>query len=250
MGRSPLYSPSFFTKDPPMSDTMQIWDPRGVRASAHLDIAQELLPLKESEILSITSGAGEIGPAIAAAVKSSTVVVIEINGASEDPPPLSNLTFKSGEPDKIPADDESFDIVIANGVLSRVSDDRRASALREMRRVLRPGGLAYIAEPFSGSAFNEILRGFFDEKQARIAAFELVKESVTSGAMALVSQKFFQMPVVLADFDAMARGYLPADVRVAGPQKTEAVKKFDRQMGPKGAAFQIPMRIDLLRKPD
>jgi hypothetical protein len=28
------------------------------------------------------------------------------------------------------------------------------------------------------------------------------------------------------------------------------VKKFDRQMGPKGAAFQIPMRIDLLRKPD
>lgn len=233
-----------------MSDTMQIWDPRGVLASAHLDVAQALLPLKESEILSITSGAGDIAPAIAAAVKSSTVVVIEIEGASEDPPPLSNLTFKSGDPDKIPADDESFDIVMVNGVLSRVSDDRRASTLREIRRVLRPGGLAYIAEPFSGSAFNEILRVFVDEKQARIAAFDLVKDSVTSGTMALVSQKFFQMPITLADFDVMERGYLPAGVRVSGPQKAEALKKFERQMGPKGAVFQIPTRIDLLQKPD
>lgn len=229
---------------------MQIWDPRGAPVSAHLDVAQALLPLKESEILSITSGAGDMGAAIAVAVKSSTVVVLELAGASEDPPPLSNLTFKTGEPDKIPADDEAFDIVILNGVLSRVADDRRSSALREMRRVLRPGGLAYIAEAFSGSAFNEILRVFIDEKQARIATFDLLKDTVTSGAMALVAQKFFQMPVTLADFDVLERGYLPADVRVSGPQKAEALKKFERHKGPKGATFQIPMRVDLLQKPD
>lgn len=233
-----------------MPDAMQIWDPRGAPVSAHLDIAQALLPLKESEVLSMTSGAGDLGAAIAVAVKSSTVVVVELHGASNDPPPLSNLTFKPGEPDKIPADDESFDIVILNGVLSRVADDRRGSALREMRRVLRPGGLAYIAEPFSGSAFNEILRIFIDEKQARTATFDLLKDTVTSGAMALLSQKFFQMPVTLADFDALQRGYLPADIRASGPQKADALKKFERHKGPKGAVFQIPTRIDLLQKPD
>jgi SAM-dependent methyltransferase len=43
--------------------------------------------------------------------------------------------------------DESFDMVIANHVLEHVSDD--AKALAEIRRVLRPGGLAILQTPFS-----------------------------------------------------------------------------------------------------
>lgn len=43
----------------------------------------------------------------------------------------------------IPLDDHSFDAVIANHMLYHVPD--RATALREMRRVLKPGGAAYIA---------------------------------------------------------------------------------------------------------
>lgn len=233
-----------------MSDVMQTWDPRGAPVSSHLEIAQALLPLKESEILSITSGAGDLGAAIAAAVKSATVVILETESTTEDPPPLSNLTFKSGEADRIPAEDESFDIIIVNGLLSRVPDDRRVGAFREIRRVLRPGGLAYIAEPAPGGAFNEISRVFRDEKQARLATFELVKATVESGAMTLVSQKFFQMPLVLADFAAVEKGYVPADARISGAQKAEAQKKFERHRGPKGATFQVPMRIDLLRKSD
>jgi SAM-dependent methyltransferase len=233
-----------------MSDAMQTWDPRGAPVSPHLDIASALLPLKDSEILSITSGAGDIAPAIAVAVKSATVVVLETESTTEDPPPLSNLTYKSGDADRIPAEDESFDIVIVNGLLSRVPDDRRVGTFREVRRVLRPGGLAYIAEPAPGGAFNEITRVFRDEKQARLATFELVKDSVASSQMALVSQTFFQMPLTLADFAAVERGYVPADARISGAQKAEAEKKFDRHKGPKGATFQVPMRIDLLRKPD
>lgn len=233
-----------------MSDTMQSWDPRGAPVRPHLEIAQALLPLKESEILSMTAGAGDIAPAIAAGVKTATVTVLETEGSADDPPPLSNLTFKSGDADRIPSEDESFDIVIANGLLSRAPDERRVAVLREIRRVLRPGGLAYIAEPAPGGAFNEITRVFKDEKQARLAAFELVKGTVVSGAMALVSQTFFQMPLTLADFAAVERGYVPAGVRVTTAQRAEAQKKFERHMGPKGAAFQVPMRVDLLRKPD
>lgn len=233
-----------------MSDTMQSWDPRGAVVSSHLDIASALLPLKDSEILSLAVGAGDIAPAIAAAVKSATVTVLETQGATDDPPPLSNLTYKSGGADRIPAEDDSFDIVIVNGFLSRIPEDRRSPVLREMRRVLRPGGLAYIAEPAPGGAFNEITRVFKDEKQDRLAAFDLIRGTVSSGAMALVAQKFFQMPVVIADFAAVERGYVPPDARLSGAQKADAQKKFERHMGPKGAAFQIPTRVDLLRKSD
>lgn len=233
-----------------MSDAMQIWDPRGAQVSPHLDLAMAALPLKDAEVLSMTGGGGDIAPFIAAAVKTATVTVLETQGATDDPPPLSNLTYKSGDPDRIPADDESFDVVIVNALLSRVPEDRLTATLREVRRVLRPGGLLYIAEPAPGGAFNEIVRVFKDEKQARLAAFEAVRGTVSSGAMALETQKFFQMPVVLADFAAVERVYLPPDVRVSGAQKAEAQKKFERHMGPKGAAFQIPMRVDVLRKSD
>lgn len=43
--------------------------------------------------------------------------------------------------------DGAFDIVIANHVLEHVADDR--AALLEIRRVLRPGGLAILQTPYS-----------------------------------------------------------------------------------------------------
>src|SRR5688500_1313251 len=45
----------------------------------------------------------------------------------------------------IPADDDSFDAVICNHVLEHVPDDRRA--MREIRRVLKPGGWAILGVP-------------------------------------------------------------------------------------------------------
>jgi SAM-dependent methyltransferase len=47
----------------------------------------------------------------------------------------------------IPSPDETFDFVIANHVLEHVADDLKA--LSELRRVLKPGGLAILQTPFS-----------------------------------------------------------------------------------------------------
>ena len=45
--------------------------------------------------------------------------------------------------------DESFDVVICNHVLEHVSDDRRA--MRELLRILRPGGWAMLQVPLDPS---------------------------------------------------------------------------------------------------
>jgi SAM-dependent methyltransferase len=233
-----------------MSESMQSWDPRGAPVTTLQEMAAALLPLREAEILSLTAAPGDIAPGIAAMMKSAVVTVLETAGVTEDPPPLSNLIYKSGEADRLDEADESFDIVMVNGALSRTPEDRMPGVLREVRRVLRPGGLAYVLEPVFGGAFNEIQRVFLDEKQARLAAFEAIRDAVASGAMTLISQKFFQVPLALADFAMVEKGFVPPAHRISGAQRAEAQKKFDRHKGPKGAVFQVPMRVDLLQKSD
>lgn len=53
----------------------------------------------------------------------------------------------------IPFQDDSFDIVLCNHVLEHVADDRRA--MRELRRVLKPGGWAIMQVPIKGATTLE-----------------------------------------------------------------------------------------------
>jgi arsenite methyltransferase len=57
---------------------------------------------------------------------------------------LSNVEFRAGELEALPVDDAWADVVISNGVLNLVPD--KAAALREMHRVLRPGGRLQLAD--------------------------------------------------------------------------------------------------------
>jgi ubiquinone/menaquinone biosynthesis C-methylase UbiE len=55
------------------------------------------------------------------------------------------LTFRVGQVEKLPFDDDSFDIVTCQTLLIHVADVK--VALREMLRVLKPGGRLCLAEP-------------------------------------------------------------------------------------------------------
>ena len=62
---------------------------------------------------------------------------------------LTNVDVFDGDADALPFGDASVDIVISNGVLNVVPDKR--SAVREMARVLEPGGRAQIADIVIGA---------------------------------------------------------------------------------------------------
>jgi len=57
---------------------------------------------------------------------------------------LTNVEFRGGVLEALPIDDCWADVVISNGVLNLVPD--KATALREMHRVLRPGGRLQVAD--------------------------------------------------------------------------------------------------------
>ena len=62
---------------------------------------------------------------------------------------IANVRFEVGDGTRLPFPDHSFDAVFAHAVLLHLSEPVRA--LAEMRRVLRPGGLAGVREPDDGT---------------------------------------------------------------------------------------------------
>lgn len=55
-----------------------------------------------------------------------------------------NVEFVEGEAERLPFADESFDVVISNGVIDLVPD--KDAAFSELHRVLRPGGRLQLAD--------------------------------------------------------------------------------------------------------
>jgi arsenite methyltransferase len=57
---------------------------------------------------------------------------------------LDNISFREGLAESLPAEDGSIDVVISNGVINLCPD--KIATMREVRRVLRPGGRFQIAD--------------------------------------------------------------------------------------------------------
>lgn len=66
---------------------------------------------------------------------------------------LRNVDFREGLLEALPVEDGWADVIISNGVLNLVPD--KAAALREMARVLRPGGRLQIADIVLGRAVSD-----------------------------------------------------------------------------------------------
>jgi SAM-dependent methyltransferase len=79
-----------------------------------------------------------------AELKSVSAMVAAMDEAGEIPPE-GQATCTDGDATRMPFPDGSFDVVIAAEVLEHIPADQ--AALREIRRVLAPGGVAAITVP-------------------------------------------------------------------------------------------------------
>jgi ubiquinone/menaquinone biosynthesis C-methylase UbiE len=72
---------------------------------------------------------------------------------------LDNVELAEGEAEALPFADESFDVVVSNGVIDLIPD--KDAVFSELARVLRPGGRIQIADvtiqqPVSAESRREI----------------------------------------------------------------------------------------------
>ncbi len=121
---------------------------RGHQRRTAEDSAAYLLPhLKPgASVLDIGCGPGTITADLAERVAPGTVLavdlfagVLDVARAEIERRGLSNVTFATADVHRLDFPDDAFDVVHAHQVLQHVADP--VAALREMRRVCRPGGI-------------------------------------------------------------------------------------------------------------
>jgi len=219
------------------------------------DIYNSVLNLDNSYILDLGCGAGRHSYDLALGGENRVVLGLEVDeiqhqkNIEEETP--DNLTFGLGGAQNIPADDETFDVVMMFKSLHHVPLGLMPVAMSEVHRVLKPGGFAYISEPVFDGDFNEVLKIFHNEERVRAAAFEAVKTAVEMNDFTPLNQIFFNTYGHYVSFDEYEKYVINATYRDGRPSaellaKTKA--KFDEYMQDDGAHFLSPNRVDLLQK--
>lgn len=235
---------------------MQISKSDVTRCCADRDVYAALLARPGLTIVELGCGAAAHAREIAAADPGRQVLAYEVdseqhakNLASERPP---NLEFRYGGAEAIDLPDASIDLVMMFKSLHHVPPERMDTALDEIARILRPGGLAYISEPVFAGEFNDIIRRFHDEQQVREAAFGALARAVERGPLELAREEFFLAPTHFdgfADFEARIINATHSEHRLDAATLAAVRADFERHCGPAGADFRAPMRVDVLEKP-
>lgn len=239
---------------PKMNTTeMRISDPEANLVANEGDVLAELLHTQGATVLEL--GCGKAEKTRIVAQEAASVLALEVDEAqlaqNSTLTDLPNVCFARGGAESIPAADSSFDIVLMFKSLHHVPIESMDSAFSEIRRVLKPGGVAYISEPVYAGDFNEVLKLFHDEKSVREAAFAAEKRAVSSGLLALVSQKFFLQPMRFADFGQFEANVLKVthtEHRLSAETLENVRSRFNGHMTPEGVTFHMPIRVDLLVK--
>jgi ubiquinone/menaquinone biosynthesis C-methylase UbiE len=232
---------------------MRISDPQVQRVANEAEILDEFLHLKGATILELGCGRAEKTRAVAASAVS--VLALEVDqiqlAKNLTITDLPNVRFAHGGAEDIPAPDSSFDIVLMFKSLHHVPGELMDSVFSEIRRVLKPGGVAYISEPVYAGGFNEVIKLFHDEKAVREAAFAAEVRAASSGQLDLVTQEFFLQPMHFADFGHFEQQVIKAthtEHRLSAETLEKVRSTFQEYMAPDGANFQMPIRADLFRK--
>ena len=235
---------------------MQLVHPNITRTCKEAEIYESLLRLDGAKVLELGCGKADHTRNIAQAHPSAQIIAAEVdriqhakNIASAPP---ANLSFADFGAESIPLKDASIDVVMMFRSLHHVPLDRMDNAFREIDRILRPRGHAYISEPVFSGAFNELVRIYNDEELVRKAAFAAVCRAVDKGLLQLVSETFFQTPLQYRNFAEFAKKHfeITHGVRNVTDEQSAAVERlFNTHLGPNGVKLTQQIRVDLLRKP-
>jgi ubiquinone/menaquinone biosynthesis C-methylase UbiE len=235
---------------------MMINRPDAYETATEPEMMQRLLPLAHARVLELGCGAAWLARQFAERYPDSRFTATEVdaiqhrkNIAQPAPP---NLSFRLAGAQAIEEADESIDIVWMLKSLHHVPAALIPAAMGEITRVLKPGGLAYFCEPVYTGEFNALMSLIHDEKAVRELAFDAIRGLVERGAMQLQAEIFFHVPGRYESWERFEDRFLKVthtELSIDEERYRTIRDAFLAHMGPEGADFLKPHRVDLLQKP-
>jgi ubiquinone/menaquinone biosynthesis C-methylase UbiE len=115
-------------------------------------VLEFLPPVKDRQVLEVACGRGGFsrilgarGANVCGADFSSSAIAIAKERLLHDPSLTDRVSYVQADIQKMPFEENSFDIVISCETIEHVPDP--TAALRELHRVCRPGGMLFLTTP-------------------------------------------------------------------------------------------------------
>jgi SAM-dependent methyltransferase len=206
-------------------------------------------PVSGLRVIDIGCGEGQLARALAALgadVTGYDPFIAETGPAVHG---AGSFRLARAPADAIPEPDHEADLVLFVFSLHHVPAAKHEGAFTEARRLLRPSGRLYVAEPLAQGPHQYVMELFHDETAVLNAAAE---------ALARFARPHFAVDQVSAytdtrrysDFDSFSERMI-ANMRFNGYSK-EAVlapavrRRFDETYATHGGKFDQPVRVDYL----
>jgi ubiquinone/menaquinone biosynthesis C-methylase UbiE len=221
---------------------------RDLGAKSHLDALLETVgQVSGLEVVDVGCGEGHLTRALAA-------LGARVTGCDPFMPETGWTAHKSGNyrlakasADALPMPDASADLVLFVFSLHHVPSAKLDAALAEARRVLRPSGRLYVADPIPEGPHQYAMELFHDETAVRKAAADALARTAKPRFAAGRVARYIDVRR-FSDFDDFA-GRMIANMRFNGYTK-EAVlapavrERFAETFAAHGGRFDQPVRID------
>jgi ubiquinone/menaquinone biosynthesis C-methylase UbiE len=170
------------------------------------------------DVLDCGCGPGSITVGLAEIVSRGNVVGVDIEPRQIDAARaaaiergLANVRFDQASVYELPYPDASFDVAVAHFLIEHVSEP--VQALREIHRVLRPGGIAAIKDPYYPAfAFRPQLPANqrYEELAAKVRAHNGASDKYAADLRACLLEAGFERTDATAGILTVANGALGA----------------------------------------
>ena len=194
--------------------------------TTHLEHLLSLFDPSDKDVLDVGAGTGAFAHELAQL--GGRVVGVEIEPKKvEAARELYGETIQmlEGRGEALPSNDESQDLVCLMFSLHHIPLEQQPDALREIHRVLRPGGRLHVVDPRPYGSMTEVVKLLDDETHVRTQSQNRMEALSAEDGFERLSCEEYVLDRQFADFEALMEHVSRSD-----PSRTERLPAVKSQM--------------------